>query len=213
MTPSSRLTFASPFFIFICLCIVLLRVSVVMGGSQKCPYYGYGLDDDNNKNKPNRMSAPEANLANCSWFSANACCKRTEVTSVFSDMFKLFGATKECEDRLSYLMCYFCSPDQEIWFRENSKATICRSFCDSIYEHCADAWYEDRMIRDIFVDKTLLDGGFCKDNFFDVVDGEKDCYKFDPLPFSGQTRLRSDSIFMIVLVPLVALHVWSSLRT
>jgi Folate receptor family len=79
----------------------------VWAGSQNCPYYG--LD---------RMSAPENNLANCSWFGANACCKRTEVTSVFSDMFKLFGATKECEDRLSYLMCYFCSPDQGIWFRE-----------------------------------------------------------------------------------------------
>ncbi|GAU89991.1 hypothetical protein RvY_02475 [Ramazzottius varieornatus] len=155
--------------------------------AQLCPYYG-----------ADRIAEPEGNLANCSWFGKKACCKRTEVTSVFSDMFKLFGATKECEDRLNYLNCYFCSPDQEIWFRE--KATICRSFCDSIYEHCADAWFEDRMIRDIFTDKTLQDGGFCKDNFFDVVDSEKDCYKFDAVPFSrAESRLYINTNLVAIL--------------
>ena len=89
------------------LSMYFLTCMIIGAFSGSCTYYGTG-----------RQSMPESNLANCSWFGRNACCKRTEVTSVFAEMYKLYGATKECEDRMSYLMCYFCSPDQEIWFRE-----------------------------------------------------------------------------------------------
>lgn len=81
---------------------------------QTCPYYGGNPSDSSSI----RVAQPEKNLANCSWFENNACCHPTEVTSVFSEMFDLLFESKECENRIHYLMCYFCSPDQEIWFRE-----------------------------------------------------------------------------------------------
>jgi Folate receptor family len=63
-----------------------------------------------------RISAPESNLVNCTWFASNSCCKRTEVTSVFGEMYPLHGATRECSNQLNYLMCYFCSPHQYQWY-------------------------------------------------------------------------------------------------
>lgn len=93
----------------------------------------------------------------------------------------------------------------------NKKATICRSFCDSIYEHCADAMFGSKTIKEIFVDKNLQDGGFCKDNFFDVVDGEKDCYKFDPRPFSDTNRLNSNTL-LITLISGVHLLTTAAMR-
>ncbi len=62
------------------------------------------------------MSAPQGNLVNCSWYSQNACCKRTEVTSVFGGMYPVYGASRECAQLLNYMMCYFCSPEQHVWY-------------------------------------------------------------------------------------------------
>ena len=63
-----------------------------------------------------RVSAPQGNLINCSWYADNACCQRTEVTSVFGDMYPLYGASTACTNHLNYLMCYFCSPEQYKWY-------------------------------------------------------------------------------------------------
>lgn len=95
--------------------VVLLLWGLTDAMNNSCTYFG---GDRFNPKVGDRRSGPEINLANCSWFGANACCKRTEVTSVFSEMQKLYGATEQCDNRLSYLMCYFCSPEQEIWLRE-----------------------------------------------------------------------------------------------
>ncbi len=66
----------------------------------------------------NRFSQPESSLINCTWYKSNACCKRTEVASVFLDMFTLNRASKQCMNLMNYMMCYFCSPEQYIWYRE-----------------------------------------------------------------------------------------------
>ncbi|XP_055342277.1 uncharacterized protein LOC129590873 [Paramacrobiotus metropolitanus] len=187
--------------------VIVLLLPWTDAASNQCTYYG--LD---------RYSEPEPNLANCSWFAGNACCKRTEVTSVFADMFQLFGATQDCLNRISYLMCYFCSPDQYIWFRENKKASICRSFCESIYESCADASFtpegetQTRLLKDLFVknrekqSENTDDGGFCRDNFFDVVEGDKDCYRFDSTPFShAPARLTTPATLLATAVGLLLL--------
>ncbi len=65
-----------------------------------------------------RFSQPESGLINCTWYKANSCCKRTEVASVFADMFTLNEASNQCMNLMNYMMCYFCSPDQYIWYRE-----------------------------------------------------------------------------------------------
>jgi hypothetical protein len=64
-----------------------------------------------------RFSQPESSLINCTWYKTNACCKRTEVASVFLSMFTLNQASQQCMNLMNYMMCYFCSPDQYIWYR------------------------------------------------------------------------------------------------
>ncbi|KAK7502501.1 hypothetical protein BaRGS_00006454 [Batillaria attramentaria] len=85
-----------------------------------------------------RYAKPEGGLVNCSWYSNQACCKRTEVTSVFSNIEPLHSATRSCRNQLNYLMCYFCSPNQHLWFI-NQKLRVCAKYCNSLYEECLTA--------------------------------------------------------------------------
>ena len=66
-----------------------------------------------------RYASAQPGLVNCSWFSSRSCCKRTEVTSVFSaNMPPLYQATTDCQNKMNYMMCYFCSPEQFHWYKE-----------------------------------------------------------------------------------------------
>ena len=68
---------------------------------------------------PTRYAAAQPGLVNCSWYAGSSCCKRTEVTSVFSaNMLPLYQANNDCKNRVNYMMCYFCSPDQFHWYKE-----------------------------------------------------------------------------------------------
>lgn len=62
-----------------------------------------------------RYAQSHENLKNCSWYSQSACCRRTEVSSVFDSMPLFTGASAQCSALLNYLMCYFCSPEQYRW--------------------------------------------------------------------------------------------------
>lgn len=63
-----------------------------------------------------RYPKVETGLANCSWYESDACCKRTEVASVFESMFTLHRASTRCRNLINYLMCFFCAPDQYLWY-------------------------------------------------------------------------------------------------
>ena len=63
-----------------------------------------------------RYPKVEKGLANCSWYEDDACCKRTEVASVFESMFTLHQASRQCRNMMNYLMCFFCAPDQYLWY-------------------------------------------------------------------------------------------------
>jgi len=72
-----------------------------------------------NFSESTRFAKYEPGLVNCSWYVSNSCCKRTEVTSVFSsNMLPLYEANIDCRNRMNYMMCYFCSPDQFHWYKE-----------------------------------------------------------------------------------------------
>ncbi|KAI0217870.1 hypothetical protein LSAT2_030331 [Lamellibrachia satsuma] len=117
------------------LTVALISVCLVSSEDvgKPCTYFGGG-----------RVSSPQGNLVNCSWYSSNACCQRTEVTSVFGGMYPLYGASRECSNQLNYLMCYFCSPRQHLWYHE--KAYICADYCRSIHDDCKTAMYHGESV-------------------------------------------------------------------
>ncbi|PAA66161.1 hypothetical protein BOX15_Mlig017771g1 [Macrostomum lignano] len=133
-----------------------------------------------------RYSVPESSLVNCYWYNRNACCKRIEVTSVFSSLLsKLEGQSRRCYDMLRYLLCYFCSPEQHFWFRDN-KVFVCKSFCDDIYSHCRSA-----VMNGLEFGKAFKNGeDFCRGNNFAVQEDNVACFAFDPTQFDGAASLR-----------------------
>ncbi|XP_014779163.1 uncharacterized protein LOC106875502 isoform X2 [Octopus bimaculoides] len=139
---------------------------------------------------PRRFPEPQHGLVNCSWYAPNACCKRTEVTSVFSNMYPLYGASKACMNRMNYLMCYFCSPEQGIWY--HGKMSVCEEYCVDIYNECRLASYEGTSIGSAYGNGTA----FCNAQNFDVVEGTHNCFEFDPLPFAAAISLTSTSVIL-----------------
>ena len=132
-------------------------------------------------------------LSNCTWYRESSCCTRTEVTSSFLGMPHLATSSDDCRNRMNYMMCYFCSPDQYKWLREG-KVHICKSFCDDIYTHCKDAKYDGNSIG------TKYSNGkhFCEAQFFQVVD--EDCFEFDEEIFANGSLHPAFSNFLKVLV-------------
>lgn len=132
---------------------------------------------------PRRFPEPQHGLVNCSWYAPKACCKRTEVTSVFSNMYPLFGASEDCMNRMNYLMCYFCSPEQSRWY--NGKVHVCEEYCIDVFDKCQLASYEGVAIGSAYGNGTA----FCNAQNFEVMEGTHNCFEFDPLPFAGVSRL------------------------
>lgn len=134
-------------------------------------------------------------LSNCTWYKDNACCDRTEVTSVFKEMPALLTDNKGCYDRINYLMCYFCSPKQQLWF--NKSLSVCRSYCDQIYSHCRSAKYNGFSIGSNYESGVA----FCKAQMFNVIvkNGEN-CFEFDPTKFDAGTKTRMPSWLMLTIV-------------
>lgn len=124
-------------------------------------------------------------LSNCTWFKEQSCCRHTEVTSVFQAMMPLETSNKKCYDLMNYLMCYFCSPDQEQWYKSN-RVHVCSTFCKQIYENCKSASYRGEAIG-----KKYPNGKkFCEAQLFVVAESNKNC--FDHSLVSASTRRSSE---------------------
>ena len=115
--------------------------------------------------------------------------------SVFQKMMPLQTSSEDCRNRMNYLMCYFCSPDQSTWYRE--KVYVCKSFCDTLYSHCKDAKYEGSKIGDKYSDGR----GFCEAQHFHVVDDNEECFEFDNSPFGGDSTMLTGQL-RVTLIPL-----------
>ncbi|XP_076451341.1 uncharacterized protein LOC143287283 [Babylonia areolata] len=141
-----------------------------------------------------RFAAPEGSLVNCSWYSHQACCKRTEVTSVFSNIEPLHSATRSCRNQLNYLMCFFCSPDQHLWFI-NQKLRVCAEYCNSLYEECLAAGVGVRTFGREYANGTA----FCEAQNFEVVEGAS-CFEYDPDVFDAGVKVTADFLLLTLLM-------------
>ncbi|GFS17901.1 voltage-dependent calcium channel subunit alpha-2/delta-3-like [Elysia marginata] len=141
-----------------------------------------------------RSPQPEGGLVNCTWYTSKSCCKRTEVTSVFAAMDPLYGATKLCRNYINYLMCFFCSPDQGRFYKSN-KVHVCLEYCESLYEECKNAGFNNMLIGEAYANGT----SFCEAQNFEVVENS-DCFKFNPNVFGSSmkiTPLSLQAFFML----------------
>ncbi|KAK7093770.1 uncharacterized protein [Littorina saxatilis] len=142
-----------------------------------------------------RYAKPEGGLVNCSWYSNQACCKRTEVTSVFSNIEPLHSASRSCRNQLNYLMCFFCSPDQHLWFIKQ-KLRVCAEYCDSLYEDCLKAGVGKRTFGEEYDNGTM----FCEAQNFEVIDGAS-CFEYDPDVFGTAALTTVDFLLFSVVLP------------
>ncbi|XP_022337690.2 uncharacterized protein LOC111133518 isoform X2 [Crassostrea virginica] len=145
-----------------------------------------------------RFAVGVEGLINCTWYAPKACCKRTEVTSVFSGMPPLYGASRECTNHMNYMMCYFCAPDQVNWYHKDKdrKVHVCTDFCKSVYHHCQEALFEGTRIGDIYQNGTSL----CEAQNYHVIDGKQNCFKFDRSVFDHGNKINSIKTWLVVLM-------------
>ncbi len=101
-------------------------------------------------------------------------------------MFTLYRASKQCMNMMNYMMCFFCSPDQFIWYRQNH-AIVCSNFCNDVYQNCKTAEYDGKKIGQSFQNGHE----FCLAQDFIVSDTNHQCFDFDPTPFSHASRLNT----------------------
>lgn len=161
-----------------------VEVEYQVENKQQCTYFGR-----------DREAKIQRGLVNCSWYVNKACCKTTEVTSVFSTMMPLYGASKACQNQMNYMMCFFCDPDQHTWYNEETgkKVHICADFCRSVYQSCKTAEYEGSDIGDYYQNETA----FCQAQNFHLVEGKKNCFNFDPTVFGHTTIPDIDLSFVL----------------
>ena len=131
-------------------------------------------------------------LSNCTWYRERSCCTWTEAMSVFQNMMPLQTSSESCRNHMNYLMCYFCSPEQYLWFQDT--VHVCKSFCDAVYSHCKDAKYNGIEIGEKYENGKA----FCEAQHLHFVDSNKDCFEFDDSFFGGDSRrLRAHSIITL----------------
>ena len=118
------------------------------------------------------------------------------MTSTYAGMPHLDTSSNECHNHLSYMTCYFCSPDQYLWFRQG-KLHICKSFCDDIYTHCKDAKYDGKAISSVYSDGS----DFCKGQFFNVLDDDSEaCFKYDDTLFGAASLCQACLHVLVTLL-------------
>jgi len=145
-----------------------------------------------------RLPQVEKGLANCSWYEDEACCKRTEVASVFESMFTLYRASTACRNMVNYLMCFFCAPDQYLWYIKR-RVKVCQTFCDELHKQCRLAEFNGNIIGVRY--KTGLQ--FCEAQNFNVV--TSDCFKFDASVFSSAQPSSSPLFFFSLVIVFIFL--------
>ncbi|XP_031563722.1 uncharacterized protein LOC116299234 [Actinia tenebrosa] len=162
--------------------LTLLCDAQAMIRARQCTFFGQG-----------RTPKEAYSLSNCTWFKEQSCCRHTEVTSVFQAMMPLETNNKKCYDLMNYLMCYFCSPDQELWYKSN-QVHVCGTFCKQIYKNCKSASYKGETIG-----KKYPNGKkFCEAQLFVVKESNKEC--FDHSLISASSHSSSEFCLLFILI-------------
>ena len=144
-----------------------------------------------------RVHSIQVNLPNCTWYRASACCVRTEVVSAFDQMPPLQGASTGCRNRVNYMMCHFCSPQQNIWYTAG-RVQMCSSFCSDTYNECEDALFNGTKVGTLYADGK----SFCEAQNFVSVSSTSRCFDFDEEAFDGAGRATS-SLVLLAIVAIV----------
>ncbi|RDD39115.1 hypothetical protein TrispH2_008838 [Trichoplax sp. H2] len=173
--------------------VICILCTAWMVHGQECPYFG-------NARKPET----HAGLSHCTWFS-KTCCRRTEVTSVFNNMPRLTSASAPCQQRMEYLRCYFCSPNQGNWYnRSAGRFIICSSFCNTIFNHCRTAIYNGTLFSSLYHNGTE----FCTALKFRT--STLGCYSFDSSVFGGTRNIAPYHYLVFTLAMFTYLFTLSS---
>lgn len=141
---------------------------------QYCPYF------------KNRGPSRQENLGNCSWYKESSCCYDEEIEFAFRQLTPLIGASGDCLKYLNYLYCYICAPNQNTFFKDFT-LTVCREFCDRVYDSCKNAVLKGRKIKYIYKNGEQ----FCKGRRFETdMEANGKCFTFEPRPTvkSGSQR-------------------------
>lgn len=97
---------------------------------------------------------------------------------------------------MNYLMCYFCSPEQEFWYRSD-RLHICDSYCNTIYNKCKDAKYKGFKIGEEYKSGKH----FCEAQLFKVVESKYErCFEFDSSLFGTAPTARMEVILIASMV-------------
>ena len=153
-----------------------------------------------------RVPKEAYSLSNCTWYREDSCCERTEVASVFSEMPALLTSNQGCYDRMNYLMCYFCSPEQNLWY--NQTLSICHSYCVEIFSHCGSAEYNGDSLASKYKDGIK----FCEALAFNVVENSKSdahCFNFDHQMFASGSRTDLCQWLLPAVFILTTLYSWT----
>lgn len=102
---------------------------------------------------------------------------------------------------MNYLMCYFCSPEQSIWY-VNDQARICSNFCEKIYKECSQAEFQKKSIGQQY--QSGME--FCQGQRFFVSEGESNCFNYDPTVF-GQAAFYTNHLILLLMCCLLSLLV------
>ena len=128
-----------------------------------CPYF---------KNRP---PSPQPDLKNCTWYRQNSCCLQTELDLIFPSVVPPLGANEKCLRYTNFLMCYVCTPDQNLYYK-NERLTVCETFCDKWFAACGEAKLKGKVIKDLYHSGKE----FCSARKFTVRSGnEGRCFSFD----------------------------------
>ncbi|CAH3020471.1 unnamed protein product [Porites evermanni] len=143
---------------------------------QYCPYF------------KNRGPSRQENLGNCSWYKESSCCYDEEIEFAFRQLTPLIGASGDCLKYLNYLYCYICAPNQNTFFKDFT-LTVCREFCDRVYDSCKNAVLKGRKIKYIYKNGEQ----FCKGRRFETdMEANGKCFTFKPRPTVKSGSQRTD---------------------
>ena len=128
-----------------------------------CPYF---------KNRP---PVPQPNLKNCTWYKQKSCCLPTELDLIFPSVAPPLGASDQCLRYTNFLMCYVCSPDQNLFYK-NERLTVCDIFCDKWFAACGEAKLKGIIIKDLYHSGKE----FCSARKFTVRSADEgECFSFE----------------------------------
>lgn len=143
----------------------------------------------------NRAPQAQPGLRNCSWFKDYSCCQQQEIEATFGGVKPLKGASPRCQRFINYLMCYICAPNQNLFYQKE-RLTVCRRFCDSLYDACQAAILKGNRIVELYPSGRE----FCISRRFLV--GESNCFSFDVALDTRANAVRStDTSALVVLMP------------